>query len=167
DPLLEVAAITGTREQRPHVELEDGAILQHLRHVAIYDLAGQSLGDRGLADARVTHEQRIVLLPPAQNLDRAADFLLATDQRIDASLFRLAVEIDAVGIQRVVAALHVCLAFIGRLLLAPDSPGLGRSRSLADTMRYIVYRIVSGHILLLQEKRGMAFPFRENRDKHV
>ena len=40
-------------------------------------------GDRGLADAGVADEQRIVLLPPAQHLDGAIDLGVAADQRVD------------------------------------------------------------------------------------
>ena len=60
--------------------------LQHLRHFAVHDLARQPFGDRGLADAGIADEQRIVLLPPAEHLDRALDLGLAPDQRIDFAL---------------------------------------------------------------------------------
>ena len=52
-PLLEVAAVAGAGEQRAHVEREDRRVGQHLRHLAVDDLARQALGDGGLADARV------------------------------------------------------------------------------------------------------------------
>ena len=73
------------------------ASAQHLRHLALDDLARETLGDRGLADAGIADEQRVVLLPAAQHLDRAADLGLAADQRIDPALLRLLVEVDAVG----------------------------------------------------------------------
>ena len=56
---------------------------EHVRHFAVDDLARQALGDRGLADAGVADQQRIVLLPAAEDLDGAADFGVAADQRID------------------------------------------------------------------------------------
>ena len=59
------------------------AFLQHFRHFAVDDAARQALGDRGLADAGVADEQRIVLLAAAQHLDGAADLGVAADQRID------------------------------------------------------------------------------------
>ena len=56
---------------------------QHLRHFAVDDAARQPFGDRGLADAGLADEQRIVLLPAAQHLDGAVDLGVAADQRID------------------------------------------------------------------------------------
>ena len=84
EPLLEVAAIARAGQQRAHVEREDGGVLQHLGHVALDDLAREAFGDRGLADAGVADEQRVVLLAPAQHLDGAHHLGLAADQRIDA-----------------------------------------------------------------------------------
>ncbi len=84
-PLLEIAAIARAGDQRAHVERIDGAVLQHFGHVVLDDLARQALGDGGLADAGIAHEQRIVLLAAAQDLDGALDLALAADQRIDAA----------------------------------------------------------------------------------
>ena len=83
EPLLEIAAIAGARDQRTHVEGIDGAAAQHFGHFAADDLARQAFGDRGLADAGIAHEQRIVLLAAAQDLDGALDFRRAADQGID------------------------------------------------------------------------------------
>src|SRR3546814_7440352 len=49
-PLLEIAAVTGSGEQRAHVERIDDRGQQYLGHVALDDLAREALGDRGLAD---------------------------------------------------------------------------------------------------------------------
>jgi hypothetical protein len=82
-PLLEVAAIARAGQQRAHVERVDGGAGQHLRHVALDDLARQALGDRGLADAGIADQQRVVLGAAAQDLDGALDLAVAADQRID------------------------------------------------------------------------------------
>ena len=66
------------------------ALGEHFRHFALDDLARQTFGDGGLADAGIADEQRVVLLPAAQNLDRALHLGLAADQRIDAAVLRLA-----------------------------------------------------------------------------
>ena len=50
------------------------------------DLARQALGDGGLADAGVADQQRIVLGPPAEDLDAALDLVHAADQRVDLAL---------------------------------------------------------------------------------
>ena len=41
----------------------------------------QALGNRGFADASLTHQQRVVLAAAAQDLDRALDLVVASDQR--------------------------------------------------------------------------------------
>ena len=69
-PLLEIAAVARAGEQRAHVEREHGGRRQHFRHLAVDDALGEPFRDRGLADAGLAHEQRIVLLPAAQHLDR-------------------------------------------------------------------------------------------------
>ena len=74
ETLLEIAAIARSGKERAHVELVDGAVLQHIGNFAIDDAPGQALGDGGLADARVADEERIVLLPPAEDLDGAVHF---------------------------------------------------------------------------------------------
>ena len=62
EPLLEVAAIARAGEQRAHVERKDRGIAQHVRHFALDDAPRQAFGDRGLADAGLADEQRVVLL---------------------------------------------------------------------------------------------------------
>ena len=81
--LLEVAAKARAGEQRAHVERVDLDVLERLGHVAVVDRERQPLGERGLADARFADEHRIVLAPAQQHMNRALDFVLAPDQRID------------------------------------------------------------------------------------
>ena len=61
---------------------------QDLGHLALDDAPRQAFGDRGLADAGLADQQRVVLAPAAQHLDHALELVLAADQRID--LARLA-----------------------------------------------------------------------------
>ena len=90
---------------------------EHLRHVAHDDAARQALGDGRLADAGIADEQRIVLLPAAQHLDGALDLRPAPDQRIDAAGPRLLVEVDAIGLERIGAALLLLAALDRRRVL--------------------------------------------------
>ena len=106
------------------------AFFKHLRHLAADDLAREALGDRRLADAGIADEQRIVLLAAAQHLDGAQHLLLAADQRIDASVARLLVEVDAIGVERVLAGLLVLLALRRR-----PAPRRRRARRAARTCR--------------------------------
>src|SRR3546814_10712334 len=87
-PLLELAAIFGARDQRTHVEREQAAILQTVGDVAIGDAQREPLGDRGLADAGFADQHRVVLGPAREDLHRAADFLVAADHGVELALAR-------------------------------------------------------------------------------
>ena len=164
---LEVAAIARTGQQRAHVERKDGGVLQNLGHLALDDLAGEAFRDRGLAHAGITDEQRVVLLAPAEHLDGAQHLRLAPDQRIDLALARLPVEVDAIGVERVLAGLSL-LAF-DRLVLV-DAAHMARLRhasTLGDAMTDVLHRVEAGHLLLLQEIGGVALALGEDGDEHV
>ena len=47
------------------------------------DALGEAFDDRGLADARLADQHRVVLGPPAEDLDDAADLLVAADDRVE------------------------------------------------------------------------------------
>ncbi len=168
EPFLEVAAIARAGQQRAHVEGEDGGILQHLGHLALHDLAREAFGDGRLADAGVADEQGIVLLAAAQHLDGAQNFLLPPDQRIDAAVLGLLVEVDAVGVERVLLLLLV-VALVGGLVLvdAAHVLGLGHAGPLGDAVGDVLDRIEAGHLLLLQEEGGVALALGEDGDEHV
>jgi len=52
---------------------------QHFRYFAFDDATRETFGNRGLADARLAHVKRIVLLAAAQDLNGALDFRRAAD----------------------------------------------------------------------------------------
>ena len=62
----------------------------------------QALGDRGLADAGLADEQRVVLAAAAQHLDHALELVLAADQRIDLAVARELVQVLRVAVERAV-----------------------------------------------------------------
>ena len=64
EPLLELAAIFGAGDQRAHVERQELLVVEAFRHVAVDDAQRQALDDRGLADARLADQHRIVLGAP-------------------------------------------------------------------------------------------------------
>jgi hypothetical protein len=55
--LLKVAAVLGASEQRSHVQRIDVGLGQNLRDIALNNSAGQSFGNGGFADTRLTHQQ--------------------------------------------------------------------------------------------------------------
>ena len=82
-PLLELAAIFGAGDQRAHVEAEQAPVLDPVGHVAIGDAQREPLGDRGLADAGLADQHRIILGPPREHLDGPANLLVAADHRVE------------------------------------------------------------------------------------
>ena len=130
------------------------------------DAAGQPLGDGGLADTGVADVQRVVLRPPAQDLDGPFDLLLPSDQRIDLPAGRLLVQVDAISLKGFAAFLHDLLR--RRVLVGTGDPlGFRAARSLRDSVRDVVHRVETGHLLLLQEIDRVAFAFREQGDEHI
>ena len=170
-PLLEVAAIPRAGEQRPHVEREDRGLGEHRRRLAVDDLAREPFRDRGLADAGVADQQRVVLPPPAEHLDAPLDLQVTADQRIHVPPACLFVQVDAVllqcGLLGFLAALSPLRLGLGCCLCALHRPRLAIGRILGDPVADVVDGVIPGHVLLLQEVGGMALPLREDRDENV
>ena len=168
ETFLEIAAISGAGEQRAHVERKHRRALEHVRNLAVHDPACKTFGDRGFADAGIADEQRIVLLPAAQNLNGAIDLGIAADQRIDFAVLGLLVEIDAIGLERIALFLRLVTAFgVGFLFDATHGPRFRQARPLGDAMADVIDRVVARHVLLLQEIGGMALALGENRHQHI
>ena len=86
EPLLELAAVLRARDHRADVERDDALVAQPLGNVALDDAAREPFDDRGLADAGLADEHRVVLRAPRQHLDDPADLLVAADDRVDLAL---------------------------------------------------------------------------------
>ncbi len=163
--LLEVAAILGARDQRAEVQRIDHRVLEHGRHAAFDDAPGQAFGNRGLADAGFADEQRVVLATSTQDLDRAFDLVLATDQRIDLADAGLLVEIDRELAKRIALRLVAPLAF-----LLGGFGGLARLRLMADLgdlVRNEVDDVEARDLLLVQEIHRVRVFLAEDRDQHI
>src|SRR5262249_38899707 len=119
--------------------------------------------------------QRVVLVAAAQYLNCALGFRLAADQRIDPSIPRLLIEIDAGGIERAFfflrLAVFLCVLSFTRLGFlvgaARRPPGIGKARPLGYPVADVIARVVPGHVLLLQEISGVTLAFGKNRDEHI
>ena len=56
---------------------------ERLGHFAVDDALRQAFDDRRLADAGLADQHRVVLGAPLQDLDRAADLVVAADHRVE------------------------------------------------------------------------------------
>ena len=178
EALFKIAAVAGAGEQHAHVEHVDGAVLQNVGHFAIDDLAGEAFGDGGFAHAGIAHEERVVLLPAAEDLDGAVDFVFAANERIDLALGGFLVEVDAIGFKRIgialllgaaIGAFAFAAAGAGLLVLVNAAHGTGfiHPCPLGNAVGNVIHRVIAGHVLLLQEEGGMAFTLGKDGDQHI
>ncbi len=89
-PVLELTAVLGARDQRADVERDHTAVAKRFGYVAVDDPLGEALGDRRLADAGLADQDGVVLGAAAEDLDHAADLVVAADDRVELALARRA-----------------------------------------------------------------------------
>ena len=77
---------------------------QHRRHVAVDDPLGEPLDHRGLADAGLTHQDRMVLAAAQQDVDELANLGVAPDDPVDLAAARLFGQVDREFDQRLALA---------------------------------------------------------------
>ena len=116
-PFLKLAPVLGARDQRTHIQRENGLVLQLFGDVLLHDSLGKSLGNGGFAHAGFADENRVILRLPGQNADNVPDFLIPADHRIHLLLSCPLDQIGAVLFQRVIGPLRVVG---GDSLIAPD-----------------------------------------------
>ncbi len=107
EPLLELAAVLGPRDERAEVEPEQALVLHALRHLAVHDALSEAFDNSRLADAGVADQHGVVLRAPLEDLDRAADLVVAADDRIELALLGALGEIDGVFLERLARVLGV------------------------------------------------------------
>ncbi len=117
EALFKLASKFGSGHQRAHVQHDQPLLFEAFRDVSLHDSLGQPLHDRGLADAGLTDEDRVVLGAPGQDLNHAADLLVASDDGIELPLSCQPGEVPPVFFQRLVGALRV---LAGHALVAAD-----------------------------------------------
>ena len=83
EALLELAAELRACDQRAHVEREDAFALEAFGHFAVDDALSEAFDDGCLADARLADEHRVVLGAAREHLHRAADLVVAADDRVE------------------------------------------------------------------------------------
>ena len=105
EPFLELAAILGSGDHRAHVEREQLLVLEAFRNVAVDDAQRETLDDRGLTDPGLADQHRIVLGPAREDLDGAANLLVASDHRIELAVARRLGEVAGIFLECIVGVL--------------------------------------------------------------
>jgi len=132
EPFLELAAVLGPGNQGAHIQLDNALLLQTFRYVTVHNALRQTLGDGGLADARLADEGRVVLAAPRENLNDAPNLLVPSDDGIQLSLAGHVCEIAAVFFQSLVRRFRV----LGRdALRAPHGLEGAQDRVLGEPVR--------------------------------
>src|SRR3954452_17702918 len=103
--LLELAAVLRAGEQGADVEADHLAVAQALGDVAGDDPLGEALDDRRLADARLADQHGVVLRAAGEDLDDAADLVVAADDRIELAVLGGLREVAPELLQRLVLLL--------------------------------------------------------------
>ena len=163
-------------------ELEDALVLETLGHVAAHDALGEALDDRGLADAGLADEDRVVLRATRQDLDHAPDLFVAADDRVHLALARELGEIAAVLLERLVRALRIRVrdALVASHVferaqnaLVRDAETLQRLTRVAVVGGHREQEVLSGHVLVAERLRFLlrllqhAAEARRRADLHV
>ena len=97
--VFEFAAVFCAGDECAQVERDDALVFEAVGHVALDDSQGEAFGDGGFADAGFADEDRVVFGAAGEDLDDAADFLVAADDRIELALAGALDQIDAVFVQ--------------------------------------------------------------------
>mmetsp|Transcript_61997 Transcript_61997/g.140274 ORF Transcript_61997/g.140274 Transcript_61997/m.140274 type:complete len:275 (-) Transcript_61997:268-1092(-) len=119
EPLLELPPELGPGNERPHVEAYQAPPLEGVWHVAAHNPLGESLSDGGLAHSWLAEQNRIVLGPPAEDLDGPADFAVAANHGIELPVgrrFRQVPSVEKEGLKRGLCLLRIHLLALPQLL---------------------------------------------------
>ena len=101
---LELAPVLRASDHPRHVERHQALARERLGHVVVDDPLRDSLDDRGLADAGVAEQHRVVLRAAREDLDRLLDLIGPADHRIELPLAGLLREVAAVLVERLCRA---------------------------------------------------------------
>ena len=183
DALLELAAVLGARDHQGEVEGDDLAVEQDLGDDAGGDLLGETFHDGRLADAGLADEDGVVLGAAAEDLDHAANLLLAADHRVELAGLGQFGQVAPEGLQEREAfaaaratALLTGLAgrrrLVGRLvggggILAGLALALGGGRGRVDVGQDLLPATFQVDVQAEQHAGGDALAFLEEPEQDV
>src|SRR5439155_1197838 len=99
--LLEVTSVPRAGNQRAEIQREHLCAAQRLRNGGLMNAQRKPFGERCLAHARLADQQRIVLPPPAEDLDHALELECTADERIDLAGGGASDEVGRVRFERI------------------------------------------------------------------
>ncbi len=134
EALLELAAVLRAGDQRGQVERVDLLVLEQLGHLAVVDAGGEALDDRGLADARLAEQDRVVLLPAREDLHDPLDLGLAADHRVELAVGGELGEVAAELVEQLRRLLALAGAASALALAAAAGPGEHADDLVADLL---------------------------------
>src|SRR5687768_422171 len=167
EPLLVLTAVLGAGDDGRHVEREHAMIAKRLRALTVGDELRESFDDRGLADAGLTDQHRIVLLPAREHLHDALNLLRAPNGRIELPFGGELREVAAEVIER--GRLRLLLRLLRlRSGLAALLGGRGTLWHLRaeETQRFRARR-VEVHADVSEHLRGDALLFAQQAEQQV
>ena len=166
EAFLEVTPEPRAGEQRGRVEGEDLGALQARGDVVFQQPARQSLGEGGLADARLPHEDRVVLAPAAEDLQGASQFVAASDQGVEPALPGALGQVDGEGRERIARGGGTVPGLSRRRGLLRTRLG-GPRRRLGDPVRDVVQDVEPGDVLRLQQLGRVGVRLLQDGGQHV
>ncbi len=94
--LLKLSAELSTCQQRAQIQRQQTLILQAFGHLTIDNTLGQALNYRRLAHTRLADQYRIILSSALQDLNSAANFVIAANHRVEATRLGSSGQIDRI-----------------------------------------------------------------------
>ena len=159
--LLKVAAVARAGDQRPHVEAVNLLVLDGFGHVAVHDRLGEALDDRGLTDAGLTDQDRVVLRAAREDLHDALHLDAAADDGVQLVLARGLRQVAAelledrgVGALRTARSTHARTHGLAALLVAAlvATEHLDDGLAHLRQVRALLGQHLGGHALALLEE---------------
>ena len=150
---------------------EDLGPLQHFGDVVLEQPRREPFGQRGLADAGVADEYRVVLPAAAEDLERPLELGQPADQRIEAAVLRARGQVHRVRAKRIARGRAAAVAdagvgvTLGRLRVGRAAGR--RGRDLADPVRDVFEHVEPRHALRGEELRRVRLGLLERGREHV
>ena len=171
EAFLKFAAEFRAGNQRAHIQGEDFAVFEVVRHVPAHNTQCQAFRNSGFADAGFADQHRIVLRLAGQNTDDVSNLVVAADHRVELMVLCKFNQILAVFGERVIGFLRRVAGHAGVAAHAGQRGQEGvllNAKALEDILHGVVgpvqnrkHDMLDGNILVLHP---VGFFFRRSQD---